>query len=109
MSPQQILGGKVLVAVAKWKVGEERGATTRKLSLVTKTQVAHCVIVDTYTLTIPFDAQLQALLHVALVHEALATDLPAASRLGTVHDLLVSVELHDVVIHLTTKCTIGLQ
>ena len=45
----------------------------------------------------------------ALVHEALATDLPAASRLGTVHGLLVSVELHDAVIHLTTKCTIGLQ
>ena len=48
----------------------------------------------------------------ALVHEALATDLPAASRLGTVHDLVVSVELHDADIHLShlnTKCTIGLQ
>ena len=30
-------------------------------------------------------------IYVALVHEALAIELPAAPRLGTVHGLLVSV------------------
>ena len=41
--------------------------------------------------------------YVALVHEALAIELPAAPRLGTVHGLLVSVELHAAVKHLTTQ------
>ena len=42
-------------------------------------------------------------IYVALVHEALAIELPAAPRLGTVHGLLVSVELHAAVKHLTTQ------
>ena len=63
---------------------------------------------STYTSSIPFDAQLQVLLHVALVHEALDIELLAAPRLGTVHGLLVSVELRDAVKHLNTQCTMGL-
>ena len=52
--------------------------------------------------------QLQVLLHVALVHEALVIELLAGPRLGTVHGLIVSVELHAAVKHLNTQCTMGL-
>ena len=49
------------------------------------------------------------LLHVALVHEALATELAGVPRLATVHGLLVSGKLHPAVKHLTTQCADGLQ
>ena len=49
------------------------------------------------------------LIDVALVHEALAAELAAMPRLATVHGLLVLVELHPAVKHLTTQCTVGLQ
>ena len=60
-------------------------------------------------LTRALAAQFHVLLHMALVHEALATELAGVLRLATVHDLLVSGELHPAVKHLTTQCAVGLQ
>ena len=49
------------------------------------------------------------LLHMALVHEALARELAGVPRLAKVQGLLVSGELHPAVKPLTTQCAVGLQ
>ena len=59
--------------------------------------------------TLPIAAQFCVLLHVAFVHEAVATDLTGVPRLATVHGLLVSDKLHPAVKHLITQCAIGLH
>ena len=51
-------------------------------------------------------AQQHVPLHLALVHEALAAELAGVPRLATVHGLLVFVELHPAVKHLTTQCSV---
>ena len=113
MRPQQILGGKVLVAVATLKVfvlwastcpvGGSSENVWQHFRSPFLPSLQACVSVGFTTRKLPL------VIHLALVHEALVTELPAAPRLGTVHSLLVSVELHAAVKHLTTQCTMGLQ
>ena len=59
--------------------------------------------------TLPLAAQFYVLIHVALVHEALAAELAGVPRQATVHGLLVSVNLHSAVKHITTQSAVGLQ
>ena len=109
MRPQQILGGKVLVAVATLKVlvlsasacpvgGSSENVWQHikhfKISFLHSLQA--CVSAGFTT------RKLHLIIHLALVHKAFATELPAAPRVGTVHSPLVLVELHDAVKQLTT-------
>ena len=81
---------------------------------VSKAQVPYCALllglIGKYLPPpLPLTAQFHMLIHVALVHEALAAELAGVLRLATVYGLLVSVELHPAVKHLTTQCTVGFQ
>ena len=81
---------------------------------VSKDQVAHNALVlgllgRCLPPTLPLAAQFNVLLHVALVHESVATELAGVPRLADVYGLLVSGELHAAVKQLTTQCTIELH
>ena len=92
----------------------EPGQVLGEALAVSKAQVPYCALllglIGKYLPPpLPLTAQFHMLIHVALVHEALAAELAGVPRLATVHGLLVSVELHPAVKHLTTQCTVGLQ
>ena len=88
----------------------EPGEVLGEALSVSKAQVPHCALllglIGKYLPpTLPLSAQLHVLIHVALVHEALAAELAGVPRLATVHSLLMSSELHLAVEHLATQCT----
>lgn len=92
----------------------EPGDVLVKALYVSKDQVAHYALLlgllgRFIPPTLPIAAQFRVLLHVAFVHEAVATDLAGVPRLATVHVLLVSDKLHPAVKHLITQCAIGLH
>ena len=92
----------------------EPGQVLGEALAVSKAQVPYCALllglIGKYLPPpLPLTAQFHMLIHVALVHEALAAELAGVLRLATVYGLLVSVELHPVVKHLTTQCTVGFQ
>ena len=92
----------------------EPGEVLGEALAVSKAQVPHCALllglIGKYlSPTLPLAAQFHMLIHVALVHEALAVELAGVLRLAIVDGLLVSVELHPAAKHLTTQCTVGLQ
>jgi len=92
----------------------EPGQVLGEALAVSKAQVPYCALllglIGKYLPPpLPLTAQFHMLIHVALVHEALAAELAGVLRLATVYGLLVSVELHPAVKHLTTQCTVGFQ